>query len=65
MRNEAPYFDPNQIPEPDMKLPLEQRPLGGMGIHLIRNILNQMIYRALPQGGNELILVKKVTFKKG
>ena len=33
LRDEAPQFDPTQIPTPDLTLPLEDRPVGGMGIH--------------------------------
>ena len=58
LRDEAPYFDPMQVPTPDLTLPLEKRSLGGMGIHLMRQFSDQIIYRALPQGGNEITLIK-------
>ena len=59
LRDKAPYFDPNQVSAPDITLPLEKRPLGGMGIHLMRQFSDQIIYQALPQGGNELTLIKR------
>ena len=59
LRDQADPFDPTSVPAPDLTLPLEKRPFGGMGIHLIRQVTDEMIYRALPTGGNELTLVKK------
>jgi serine/threonine-protein kinase RsbW len=64
IRDEAPQFDPTQIPTPDLTLPLEDRPVGGMGVHLIRQFMDRIIYRESPQGGNELILVKENVIQK-
>jgi serine/threonine-protein kinase RsbW len=54
----APVFDPTRAPEPDLSLPLQQRPLGGMGIHLIRQTMDEMRHREVAGGGNELTIVK-------
>jgi serine/threonine-protein kinase RsbW len=59
LRDEATPFDPTSVPRPDLSLPLEQRPLGGMGIHLMRQVMDEVIHRITPQGGNELTLVKR------
>jgi serine/threonine-protein kinase RsbW len=59
IRDEAAPFDPTIVPPPDLTLPLEQRIPGGLGIHLIRQIMDEMTYRVTPQGGNELTLVKR------
>jgi len=59
LRDQAPPFDPTLVSTPDTTLPLELRPPGGMGILLARHFMDSMIHRILPQGGNELILVKK------
>ena len=59
LRDQAPPFDPSGFPEPDITIPLEDRFLGGMGIHLMRASTDAVHYRARPQGGNELILVKR------
>jgi sigma-B regulation protein RsbU (phosphoserine phosphatase) len=37
-------FDPTSAPEPDLTLPLEQRIPGGLGIHLMRNIVDRLHY---------------------
>jgi anti-sigma regulatory factor (Ser/Thr protein kinase) len=59
IRDEAPLFDPTIVPAPDVTLPLEQRLPGGLGIYFIRQIMDEMTHRVTPQGGNELILVKR------
>ena len=48
-------FDPTAHPAPDITLPIEQRPIGGLGIHLVRNLVTSLRhYRE--QGGNHLVL---------
>jgi anti-sigma regulatory factor (Ser/Thr protein kinase) len=59
LRDEAAPFDPTSVPPPDLTLSLEQRTPGGLGIHLIRQTMDEMTHRLTPQGGNELTLVKK------
>lgn len=59
LRDEASPFDPTQVPTPDISLPLEQRPVGGLGVHLTREFMDRMSYRQGLQGGNELVLVKE------
>ena len=63
IRDQAEPFDPTQAPEPDLSLPLEQRPVGRLGLYLTRHSVDQMIYQANPQGGNILTL-KKAGFMK-
>jgi len=38
---------------------LEQRRPGGLGIYLIRQVMDEVTYRRLPEGGNELLLVRR------
>ncbi len=59
LRDQAPPFDPSVIPPPNLTLPLEERPLGGLGFFFIRRLTDRVDYRALPPRGNELTLVKK------
>ncbi len=37
-------FDPVQAPPPDLTLPIEQRPIGGLGLHLLRTLSSEMRY---------------------
>lgn len=48
-------FDPTAYPEPDISLPIEKRPIGGLGIHMIRNLATSLQYRR-EEGANHLIL---------
>ena len=59
LRDQSPLFDPTLVPPPDLTLPLEERRLGGLGIHLIRCFTDSMAYRVTPEGDNELTLMKK------
>jgi serine/threonine-protein kinase RsbW len=38
-------FDPSAAPEPDCTMPLESRDVGGLGIHLIRRVVDRVQYR--------------------
>lgn len=58
LRDEAPPFDPTTAPEPDLSLPLHLRPIGGLGIYLIRSCVNEFSHSIRPEGGNEVKMVK-------
>lgn len=59
VRDDAPPFDPTGVPEPPLDLPLGQRRLGGMGIHLARALTDGFDHRILPTGGNEVTVRKR------
>lgn len=40
-------FDPTQVPDADINLDLEDRPIGGLGIYLVRCIMNEVSYQRL------------------
>jgi serine/threonine-protein kinase RsbW len=58
LRDQAPLFDPTNVPSPDVSLPLENRPPGGMGILLTKDAMDEVTYQVTPNGENELTLVK-------
>jgi serine/threonine-protein kinase RsbW len=45
IEDDARAFDPQAAPEPDLTLPMEQRPIGGLGLHLVRSLSSRMDYR--------------------
>ena len=55
----ASEFDPTSVPQPDITLPLEQRPYGGMGVHMMRSFSDELNYRLTADGMNELIFTKQ------
>lgn len=52
-------FDPTMVPEADITLSAEDRPIGGLGIFLIRQIMNEVRYARI-DGKNILTLEKKL-----
>lgn len=57
IKDEGEGFDPTLHPEVDTTLSLEDRPVGGLGIFLIRRIMQRVEYRR-EDGKNILTLVK-------
>lgn len=58
----APPFDPTAVPSPDTSKPLALRPLGGMGIHMMREFTEELRYERTADGRNQLILIKHKAF---
>lgn len=52
-------FDPTMVPEADVTLSAEDRQIGGLGIFLIRQIMNEVRYERI-EGKNVLTLEKKL-----
>lgn len=52
-------FDPLAAPEPDLSLQIQDRKIGGLGIHLLRNLADHMGYERL-DGTNRITLEKKL-----
>ena len=59
IQDDAPWFDPTTYPAPDFTQPLELRKRGGLGIHLVRQLTEELEYQAVPTGGNQLRMVKR------
>jgi len=50
-------FDPTAAPEPDINASVEDRPIGGLGIYLVRNIMDSVRYE-YKEGKNILSMTK-------
>ena len=55
-------FNPIDAKEPDIKCPIEDRKIGGLGIHLTKKIMDEMTHRRRADK-NVLILKKALTNK--
>ena len=44
LTDHAPLFNPLQVPEPDTTLPLEARPIGGLGLLFVRRTADALRY---------------------
>jgi anti-sigma regulatory factor (Ser/Thr protein kinase) len=57
--DDADEYDPTQKSDPDILLPAEERPVGGLGIYLIRKIMDSVQYKRI-NNINNLILTKNI-----
>jgi anti-sigma regulatory factor (Ser/Thr protein kinase) len=56
-------FDPLRVPSPDTASSLEERRVGGFGIHLIKNVVDQLEYTR-QEGRNRLVMKKRIKEKE-
>ncbi len=63
--DEAPHFDPAAAPTPDLEADWESRPLGGLGWHLVRGLMDRVEHRENPGRGNVVTLGKRVDESQG
>ena len=52
-------FDPSDIPLPDLKADLSDRKIGGLGIFLMRKLMDEVYYEAKPDKSNVLTMTKR------
>ena len=52
-------FDPTAAPEVDITADADSRPIGGLGIHLVRNIMDSVSYKR-QDGKNILTMIKNI-----
>jgi anti-sigma regulatory factor (Ser/Thr protein kinase) len=50
-------FDPLQVPPPDLDSDLESRPIGGLGVHFIKTLMDDVTYRR--EGGRNILTMRK------
>ena len=50
-------FNPLVVPDPDTSLPLEERPIGGLGIHLLRRMSDEIEY--VREGNKNRVTLRK------
>ena len=51
-------FAPEQVVVPDMSLPLTQRRIGGLGLHLMYQLMDEVQFD-FAEGSNTLVMVKR------
>ena len=53
-------FDPSEIPLPDLKADLSERKIGGLGIFLMRKLMDEVHYDSQPgKNSNTLTMIKQ------
>jgi serine/threonine-protein kinase RsbW len=58
-------FDPEAVPAPDLDAPLEQRSLGGLGLFLVRQLMDKVHFQFSGERGNSVTMVKRLHRKGG
>ncbi|HEX3026476.1 MAG TPA: ATP-binding protein [Clostridia bacterium] len=57
IRDDGIPFNPLKQPEPDLSQNIEERPIGGLGIHLVRKMMDAVDYRR--EEGCNILTIKK------
>lgn len=60
IRDRGRPFDPTGIPSPDLCAPVSRRKVGGLGIYIMRKLMDDVRFHFDPATGNELVLVKSI-----
>ena len=59
VKDDAEAFNPLTTPDADVTTPLDERTVGGLGIHLMRKLMDRIEYQRL-EDGNLLIMKKNI-----
>ena len=52
-------FDPRSIPDPKLNVPIEKLKPRGVGLYLMRKLMDEIKYETIPHRGNVLTMVKR------
>lgn len=56
--DDAQPFEPTDVPEPETNVPLEELKPRGLGIFLMRKMMDEVKYQPTPDRGNTLTMIK-------
>lgn len=59
LRDHGKPFDPSKIPAPNLCPDVKKRPVGGMGLHIMRNLMDEIVFESLGESGNVLTMFKR------
>lgn len=63
VEDQGPPFNPLEHPAVDVNRPIEERPLGGLGIHLMRQLVEELEYRR--EGTSNVLTLRKRMHPQG
>lgn len=52
-------FDPSDVPAPDLTADLSERKIGGLGIYLMRKLMDEVHYQPNADKSNTLTMIKR------
>jgi serine/threonine-protein kinase RsbW len=53
-------FEPNRVPEPDLEKYYQQRKVGGLGMFLMKRLMDEVKYISIPGKYNQVLLSKNL-----
>ena len=59
IRDHGKTFDPSSVRPPDLDADLEDRPIGGLGVFLMKQLMDEVRFEPLGESGNVLTMVKR------
>lgn len=60
LKDDAPRFDPfMQAPKPNLDLDINERPIGGLGVHLVKKLIDD-VHADYDGTGNSIVLLKRL-----
>ncbi|MEO5335747.1 MAG: ATP-binding protein [Magnetospirillum sp. WYHS-4] len=57
IRDDGKAFNPLEIPDPDLSLDIDERPIGGLGVFFVRKVMDRVDYRR--EDGFNIITLRK------
>jgi anti-sigma regulatory factor (Ser/Thr protein kinase) len=58
IRDRGKPFDPSSVPPPDLEADLNERKIGGLGMYLMRKVMDEVSYSFNAEEGNKLTMRK-------
>jgi serine/threonine-protein kinase RsbW len=52
------HFNPNSVPDPDLPKLQREKKAGGLGMFLMKKLMDEVKYKNLPDNRNQVLLVK-------
>ena len=59
IRDHGKTFDSSTLPTPDLDADLDSRPVGGLGVFLMKNLMDEVHFESLGESGNVLTMIKR------
>lgn len=59
MRDTGKPFNPSNVKQPNLKASLADRQIGGLGVYLMRKLMDEVHYISNPRTGNLLTMIKR------
>ena len=64
IRDNGKPFDPTSVPPPDLQADLDERRIGGLGMYLMSQLMDDVSYSSNVEKGNKLVMRKALTKMK-